>query len=94
MVFVDGGHRILDVPQRGVENELYDAALLVGKERSERVIHVPVVGVEQADDLGEIGTQNLVGGLFTKASKVSDSVGTVRFDGGGDVLVAKMKYRE
>ena len=54
---------LLDIPQRGVEDELNDAALFVREQRGKRVVHVAVVGIEQADDLGEVGAQDLVRGL-------------------------------
>ena len=74
MILVDGGERVLDVPQRGVEDELNDAALLVGEERGERVVDVAVIAIEEADDLGKIGAQHLCRlPAATKSSKLSAS---------------------
>ena len=63
VILVDGGERVLDVPERGVEDELHDAALLVCEERSERVVGLAVVSVEQANDLGKFRALHVVRGL-------------------------------
>ena len=63
VVLVNGGEGVFDVPKRGVQDESNDAALLVGKERRERVIHAAVVMVEHANDTGKISPLHLIGGL-------------------------------
>ncbi len=67
VVLVDGGERVLDVPERGVEDESDDAALLVSEERGERVVGVAVEAVEQANHLGKVGALHVSGGLGGKS---------------------------
>ena len=91
VVLVDGGERVLDVPERGVEDELHDAALLVAEERGERVVGVAVEAVEQANHLGEVGALHVLGGLGGEGFEGRGVGFRVGFDRGGDVLVAKVK---
>ena len=45
---------------------LHNAPLLVGKERGERIVHVAVVAVEQANHLGEVGALHVLRRLLGK----------------------------
>ena len=94
VVFVDGGKRFLDVRQRGVENDLHNAPLFIGKQRGKRVVHVAVVAVDQAHCLGEVGALHVFGGLAGKSLKRGRILRLIRFDGRGDVLVAKVQHRK
>ena len=91
VVLVDGGERVLDVPERGVEDELHDAALLVAEERGERVVGVAVEAVEQANHLRKVGALHLAGGLGGKGFKGGGTGLVVGLDGGGNVLVAEVE---
>ena len=46
-----------------------DAALLVGKQRGERIVDVAVIAVKQANDLREEGALDLAGGLGSEGFK-------------------------
>ena len=91
VVLVDGGEGVLDVPEGGVENEVDDTPLLVGEERSERVVNVAVVAIEKADDAWEVSALHLVGGLPGEIFKACGVGIRVGLDGGGDVLVAEVE---
>ena len=59
MIFVDIRQRALDIPQGRVENELNDAALFVAEERSQRVVDVSVVAIDEPNHFGEVGPLHL-----------------------------------
>ena len=75
-----------------VQDQLHDAPLLVGEERGQRVVHVAVKAVQQADHLGEVGALNALGGLRGKGLEGGRILRLVGFDRGGDVLIAKVQH--
>ncbi len=64
------------------------------EERGQRVIHVAVVGIEQANHLREIGAQHLLRGLLDECLEALGVCCVIAFDRGGDVLVAKVEHGE
>ena len=94
MVLVDSGQRALDVPQCRGEYEPYNAPLFIAEERGERVVHVAVVAVEQANHLRKISALNLFGGLFGKLVELRRIALAVGFYGRGNVLVAEVQNRK
>jgi len=94
VVLVNSRERVLDVRERGVEDEPHNAPLLVGEERGDRVVGVAVEAVERANHLREVGALHLAGCIGGKGFE-SRSIGSaVALYRRGDVLVAEVEHRK
>ena len=91
VIFVDIRQRTLDIPERRVQNQLNDAPLFVLEERSERVVDVAVVAIDEANHIGEVGPLHVLRRLCREGIESPRVLCRVRFHGRRDVLIAKVQ---
>jgi len=94
VILVNGGERVLDARKSRAENYLHNAPLFVAEQRSERVVHVAVIAVQQANHLREFGALELFRGLSGKRLELGCVFLLAWLHSGGNVLVAEVQNRE